>query len=31
MKSDLLIIDDLALKEFTKRQAEDLYELIDWP
>jgi len=29
LKSDLLIIDDFALKEFTKTQAEDLYELID--
>jgi len=29
MKPDLLIIDDFALKEFTKTQAEDLYELID--
>jgi DNA replication protein DnaC len=26
---DLLILDDFALKEFTKTQAEDLYELID--
>ena len=29
LKADLLIIDDFALKEFTKTQAEDLYELID--
>lgn len=29
MKPNLLIIDDFALKEFTKTQAEDLYELID--
>jgi DNA replication protein DnaC len=29
LKPDLLIIDDFALKEFTKTQAEDLYELID--
>ena len=29
LKPDLLIIDDFALKEFTKPQAEDLYELID--
>ena len=29
LKTDLLIIDDFALKEFTKLQAEDLYELID--
>ena len=29
LKSDLLIIDDFALKEFTKTQTEDLYELID--
>jgi len=29
LKPDLLIIDDLALKEFTKTQAEDIYELID--
>lgn len=28
LKPDLLIIDDFALKEFTKTQAEDLYELI---
>ena len=25
----MLIIDDFALKEFTKTQAEDLYELVD--
>jgi DNA replication protein DnaC len=29
LKPNLLIIDDFALKEFTKTQAEDLYELID--
>jgi DNA replication protein DnaC len=29
LKPELLIIDDFALKEFTKTQAEDLYELID--
>jgi len=29
LKPDLLIIDDFALKELTKTQAEDLYELID--
>ena len=29
LKPNLLIIDDFALKEFTKSQAEDLYELID--
>ena len=29
LKPDLLVIDDFALKEFTKTQAEDLYELID--
>ena len=29
LKPDLLIIDDFALKEFSKTQAEDLYELID--
>jgi len=29
LKPDLLIIDDFALKEFTKTQTEDLYELID--
>ena len=29
LKPDLLIINDFALKEFTKSQAEDLYELID--
>jgi len=29
LKPDLLILDDFALKEFTKTQAEDLYELID--
>jgi DNA replication protein DnaC len=29
LKPDLLIIDDFALKEFTKTQAEDIYELID--
>jgi len=29
LKPDLLIIDDFALKEFTKTQAEDLYELIE--
>jgi len=31
LKPDLLIIDDFALKEFTKTQSEDLYELIDRP
>ena len=29
LKPNLLIIDDFAMKEFTKIQAEDLYELID--
>ena len=29
LKPDLLIIDDFALKEFTKTQTEDLYKLID--
>jgi len=29
LKPDLLIIDDFALKELTKTQAEDIYELID--
>ena len=29
LKSNLLIVDDFAMKEFTKTQAEDLYELID--
>ena len=29
LKPDLLILDDFALKEFTKTQAEDLYELMD--
>ena len=29
LKPDLLIIDDFALKELAKTQAEDLYELID--
>ena len=29
LKPNLLIVDDFALKEFTKTQAEDLYELID--
>ncbi|HEX76892.1 MAG TPA: ATP-binding protein [Dehalococcoidia bacterium] len=29
LKPDLLLIDDFALKEFTRSQAEDLYELID--
>jgi len=29
LKPDLLILDDFAMKEFTKSQAEDLYELID--
>lgn len=29
LKPDLLIVDDFAMKEFTKTQAEDLYELID--
>jgi DNA replication protein DnaC len=29
LKPDLLIVDDFALKELTKTQAEDLYELID--
>jgi len=29
LKPNLLIIDDFALKEFTKTQAEDLYELVD--
>ena len=29
LKPNLLILDDFAMKEFTKMQAEDLYELID--
>jgi len=29
LKPDLLILDDFAMKEFTKTQAEDIYELID--
>jgi len=29
LKPDLLILDDFAMKEFTKTQAEDFYELID--
>jgi DNA replication protein DnaC len=29
LKPQLLILDDFAMKEFTKTQAEDLYELID--
>lgn len=29
LKPQLLILDDFAMKEFTKIQAEDLYELID--
>jgi len=29
LKSNLLILDDFAMKEFTKTQAEDFYELID--
>jgi len=29
LKPDLLILDDFALKEFIRTQAEDLYELID--
>lgn len=29
LKPKLLILDDFAMKEFTKTQAEDLYELID--
>lgn len=29
LKPSLLILDDFAMKEFTKTQAEDLYELID--
>lgn len=29
LQPDLLILDDFALKEFTLRQAEDIYELID--
>ena len=29
LKPNLLIVDDFAMKEFTKIQAEDLYELID--
>jgi DNA replication protein DnaC len=29
LKPNLLILDDFAMKEFTKSQAEDLYELID--
>ena len=29
LKPRLLILDDFAMKEFTKTQAEDLYELID--
>lgn len=26
---DLLILDDFAIKEFTLKQAEDIYELVD--
>ncbi len=29
LKPDLLILDDFALREFTRFQAEDLYEIID--
>jgi DNA replication protein DnaC len=29
LKPDLMILDDFAMKEFTKTQAEDIYELID--
>ena len=29
LKPNLLILDDFAMKEFTKTQAEDIYELID--
>jgi DNA replication protein DnaC len=29
LRFDLLILDDFAIKEFTKTQAEDLYEFID--
>jgi len=29
LKPHLLILDDFAMKEFTKTQAEDIYELID--
>ena len=29
LKPNLLILDDFAMKEFSKTQAEDLYELID--
>jgi DNA replication protein DnaC len=29
LKPNLLVLDDFAMKEFTKAQAEDLYELID--
>jgi DNA replication protein DnaC len=29
LKPDLVILDDFAMKEFTKNQAEDIYELID--
>ena len=29
LKPNLLILDDFAMKEFTKTQAEDVYELID--
>jgi DNA replication protein DnaC len=29
LKPNLLVLDDFAMKEFTKTQAEDLYELID--
>jgi len=29
LKPNLLIVDDFAMKEFTKTQAEDIYELID--
>jgi DNA replication protein DnaC len=29
LKPNLLIVDDFAMREFTKTQAEDLYELID--
>lgn len=29
LKPNLLVLDDFAMKEFTKTQSEDLYELID--
>jgi DNA replication protein DnaC len=29
LKPNLLIVDDFAMKEFSKTQAEDLYELVD--